>query len=54
MGDEDGLDHDPAGAMLRSGQFVLAERNYLTKWKVTANDGYNLSVTPYYKDAEQK
>lgn len=52
MGDDDGLDHDPAGAMLRSGQFVLAERDYLTKWRVTANPGYTLSVIPYYKDIE--
>jgi hypothetical protein len=49
MGDDDGLDHDPAGAMLTDGQFVLAERDYLTKWRVAANDGYNLTVTPYYK-----
>jgi hypothetical protein len=49
MGDSDGLDHDPAGAMLRDGQFVLAERDYLTRWRVAANPGYNLRVTPYYK-----
>lgn len=54
MGDEDGLDHDPAGAMLRSGQLVLAERDYLTRWRVTANQGYTLSVTPYYKPIEEE
>lgn len=53
IGDDDGLDHDPAGAMLRDGQFVFAERDYLTKWKVVANDDYNLTVTPYYKPQEQ-
>lgn len=52
MGDEDGLDHDPAGAMLRDGQFVLAERDYLTRWRVAANPSYNLTVTPYYKPIE--
>lgn len=49
MGDDSGLDHDPAGAMLRSGQLILAERDYLTKWRVAANSGYDLRVTPYYK-----
>jgi hypothetical protein len=49
MGDENGLDHDPAGAMLRDGQLVLAEREGLTKYRVTANLGYNLTVTPYWR-----
>jgi hypothetical protein len=49
MGDANGLDHDPAGAMLRSGQLVLAEREGLTKYRVAANDGYNLTVTPYWR-----
>ena len=52
MGDENGLDNDTAGATMASGQMVLAERDYLTKWRVVANDGYNLSITPYYKDTE--
>lgn len=52
MGDDEGLDHDPAGAMLTDGQFVLAERDYLTRWRVSANDGYTLTVTPYYKPVE--
>lgn len=52
MGDANGLDNDPAGAAMSSGQMVLAERDYLTKWRVVANDGYNLSVTPYYKNTE--
>jgi hypothetical protein len=49
MGDGNGLDHDPAGAMLRSGQLVLAEKEGLTKYRVTANIGYNLTVTPYWR-----
>jgi hypothetical protein len=52
MGDANGLDNDPAGATMTSGQMVLAERDYLTKWRVVANAGYNLSVTPYYKDTK--
>lgn len=52
MGDANGLDNDTAGATMASGQMVLAERDYLTKWRVVANDGYNLSITPYYKDTE--
>jgi hypothetical protein len=49
MGDDAGLDHDPAGAMLRDGQLVLAEREGLTKYRVAANPGYNLTVTPYWR-----
>lgn len=52
MGTADGLDHDPAGAMLRDGQFVYAEKDYLTRWRVEANMGYNLRVTPYYRPSE--
>jgi hypothetical protein len=53
LGDSNGLDHDPAGSMVRDGQLVLAERDYLTHWQVAANDLYNLRVTPYYKPMEQ-
>jgi len=49
MGDENGLDHDPAGAMLSDGQLVLAEKEGLTKWRVSSNPGYDLTVTPYYR-----
>lgn len=52
MGTAEGLDHDPAGAMLRSGQFVYAEKDFLTRWAVSANAGYNLRVTPYYSPLE--
>lgn len=49
MGDDNGLDHDTAGAMMRDGQLVLAEKEGLTKYRVTANLGYNLTVTPYWR-----
>lgn len=49
MGTSDGVDHDPAGAMLRDGQFIFAEKDNLTHWFVSANRGYNLRVTPYYR-----
>lgn len=48
MGTPDGLDLHPDGATLTSGQFVLPKKENLTKWKVIANSGYNLSVTPFY------
>jgi hypothetical protein len=43
-----GLDQDFAGAMLSDGQLILPEKDNLTHWKVVANIGYNLVVTPYY------
>jgi hypothetical protein len=52
MGNDSGLDLDPAGALIGDGQLILAERPRLTKWRVTANIGYNLSVTPYYRTIE--
>lgn len=52
VGNENGLDLDPAGSSMRSGQMVLAERPRLTKWLVSANVGFNLRVTPYYRKIE--
>lgn len=52
MGTAEGLDHDPAGAMLRDGQFVFAEKDNLTRWAVSANLGFSLRVTPYYRPVE--
>lgn len=52
LGTPSGLDHDPAGAMLRSGQFVHAEKDNLTCWSVRSNVGWSLRVTPYYKGVE--
>lgn len=54
MGGDEGLYHDPAGAMMESGQFVLAEREGLTKWRVTANLGFNLTITPYYRTPKEE
>jgi len=51
MGTSEGLDHDPAGAMMTEDQFVFAEKDNLTKWKVLSNKGYNLRITPYYRKA---
>lgn len=50
MGTAAGLDQDYAGSMIESGQFVFAERAGLTKWRVSANPGYNVRVTPYYRE----
>lgn len=52
MGTPDGLDHDPAGAMVADGQFVYAERENLTRWRVSANTGYEVFVVPYYREVE--
>lgn len=52
MGTSAGLDHDPAGSMLRDGQFVNAEKDNLTCWAVRANLGWRLRVTPYYREVE--
>lgn len=46
------LDHDPAGAMALADQFVFAQKDNLTAWRVSANKGYNLRVTPYYREVE--
>jgi hypothetical protein len=52
MGTDAGLDMDYAGSMLKDGSFIFAEKDNLTKWAVTANPGYNWSVTPFYREAE--
>lgn len=46
------LDHDPAGAMALADQFIFAEKDNLTAYRVSANTGYNLRVTPYYREVE--
>lgn len=53
MGGDAGLDQDYAGSMLRNNQFVFAEKPNLTKWLVSANTGWNIRVTPYYRDVEE-
>ena len=52
MGGDDGLDQDYAGSMLRDGQFVFAEKENLTCWRVDANVGFKLIVTPFYREVE--
>lgn len=52
LGTDEGLDLDPAGALLETGQFIFAEKDNLTKWKVVANVGFNLNITPYYREVE--
>jgi hypothetical protein len=53
MGTEEGLDMDFAGAVLMSGQMVYAETEFLTHWRVEANPGWNLRVTPYYREKDE-
>jgi len=50
MGTAAGLDLNYAGQMLSTGQFVLAEKEYLTHWRVEVNRGYRWQVIPYYRD----
>jgi len=51
MGVVGNLDQDYGGAMLKSGQFFFSEKDNLTHWQVSANNGYNFRVTPYYREA---
>jgi hypothetical protein len=53
MGGPEGLDQDYAGSMLSDGQFVFAEQDNLTRWRVAANIGYSWSVTPYYREVKE-
>lgn len=50
MGTVAGLDQDAAGALVRDGQLVYAERSGLTKWRVAANVGFTVRVTPFYQE----
>jgi len=52
MGVINNLDQDYGGSMLKSGQFFFAEKENLTHWQVSANNGYNWRVTPYYREVE--
>jgi len=51
MGVPGNLDQDYGGSMVRSGQFLFAEKENLTAWRVSANTGYNIRTTPYYREA---
>jgi len=53
MGVIGNLDQDYGGSMLKSGQFFFAEKENLTHWQVSANNGYNWRVTPYYREASE-
>ena len=53
MGVINNLDQDYGGSMLKSGQFFFAEKENLTHWQVSANNGYNFNVTPYYREAPE-
>lgn len=52
MGGNAGLDQDFAGSVLAQGQFVYAEKDNLTKWKVRANNDFVFNVVPYYRSVE--
>jgi len=53
MGVEGNLDQDYGGSMLKDGQFFFAEKDNLTHWLVSANNGYNFRVTPYYREVQE-
>lgn len=46
------LDQDFGGSMVRSGQFLFAEKQGLTAWRVSANNNYSLRITPYYREVD--
>lgn len=46
----EGLGLEPTGSLVRTGQFFFAQKDYLTRHSVRANLGYNIRVTPYYRD----
>lgn len=50
FGTAEGLDQDFGGSQITDGQFFFAEREGLTKWRVSANVGYIWSVVPYYRE----
>lgn len=46
------LDLDFGGAMVRQDQFLFAEKENLTSWRVSANTNYVIRTTPYYRSVE--
>lgn len=52
MGDDAGLSQLPDGALLRPEQSVFPPRGGLTRWRVRANWGYDVLVTPYYREVD--
>jgi hypothetical protein len=53
MGGAAGLDQDFAGSALAQTQFVNAESENATRWRVQANPGYDVRVTPYYREVQE-
>lgn len=53
MGGEAGVDLQPEGSTVIFPQFFEAPENS-TKWKVYANNGYRLSVIPFYRDIPEE
>lgn len=51
MGGDGGLDLQQEARYLKSGQFFYAPEN-ANRWSVVAGVGYNLRVTPFYREAE--
>lgn len=50
MGTPGLLEHYPSGAMVTSDQFTFASQDYLTSWRVRANDKWSIRTTPYYRE----
>lgn len=40
----------PSGAMVTTDQFTFASEEFLTAWRVRANDRWSIRVTPYYRE----
>jgi hypothetical protein len=54
MGVPDNLALHFDGSLMTDNQFVLPQKDNLTNWKVVANSGYNLRVTPFYYEIEEQ
>lgn len=52
MGTPGLLEHHPSGAMVTADQFTYASKDFLTVWRVRANDKWSIRVTPYYREVE--
>lgn len=52
MGATEGLAFEPTGALVRSGQFFPAQKDYFTRWQVKARLGYDIRSTPYYRQKD--
>ena len=52
MGGTEGLALEPTGALVRSGQFFPAQKDYFTRWQVRSRFGYSVRCTPFYRELE--